>query len=76
MYFHLKMYKDTNIANLTATVERAVAVLDRDVAEETGTAAKTLIRFVSLSIVFFFTRMYRSGTVNLDFIHRQGFPSN
>ena len=51
MYFHLKMYKHANIANMTATLERAVAVLDQDFAAGTGTEAKTLIRFVS--IVFF-----------------------
>ena len=48
------LYKDANIARMTATLECAVAVLDRDITEETGTADKTLIRLVSLSIVFFY----------------------
>ena len=38
--------------DMTVTLECAVAVLDRYVTEETGTAAKTLIWLVS--IVFFF----------------------
>ena len=60
MYFHLKMYKHANIANMTATLERAVAMFDRDTTEETGTAAETLTHLVSLSIVFFsHVRNYR-----------------
>ena len=38
---------------MTVTLECAVAVFDRDVNEETGTAAETLTLLVSLSIVFF-----------------------
>ena len=49
-------FRENCIADMTVTLEcvqRWLAVYDRDISEETGTAVKTLIRLVSLSIFFF-----------------------